>query len=183
MKNRKVIAILGLPGSGKTETIEYLIKKTGWPKIYFGDVTFDELKRRSWKVNEKNEKRVREELRAKYGQACYAREVIRKIKKLPKNKNILVESLYSWVEYLEFKKNFGDDFISIGVYASPRTRYQRLAKRPVRPLRTDEAQSRDYAQIENLSQAGPIAMADYTVINERKMKDLYNQLDQIIKHL
>lgn len=183
MEKRKIIAILGLPGSGKSEAIEYLIKKYSWPKVYFGVVTFDEMKKRELEINEKNEREVRESLRAQFGQLIYAHRVIEKIENLGGDNNILVESLYSWPEYLEFKKKFNDDFITIAVYASPKIRYERLNKRPVRPLTPEECQSRDYAQIENLTQAGPIAMADYTVINETTMEYLYAQIDKIINIL
>jgi dephospho-CoA kinase len=177
---RKIIAILGLPGSGKTEAINYLIKRYNWSKVYFGDVTFDEMKSRGLEINEKNEREVREGLRAQFGQLIYAQRVIEKIESLPSDKNVLVESLYSWPEYLEFKKKFGDDFITIAVYASPRRRYKRLGKRPVRPLTPADCQSRDWAQIENLTQANAIAMADYTAINETTIEDLYAQVDRII---
>lgn len=180
---QKIIAILGLPGSGKTEAINYLIKKFNWPKVYFGDVTFDEMKRRGLEINEKNEREVREGLRAQFGQVIYARRVIEKIKNLPDEVNVLVESLYSWPEYLEFKKEFGDSFITIAVYASPKIRYERLGKRSVRPLTPQECQSRDYAQIENLTQAGAIAMTDYTAINEQSTENLYSQIDKIIEKI
>ncbi len=183
MNKRKIIAILGLPGSGKTEAIDYLIKKLNWPKVYFGGVTFDEMKRRGLEINEKNEREVREGLRAQFGQTIYAQRVIEKIKNLPDDVNILVESLYSWPEYQEFEKEFGDSFITIAVYASSKIRYERLGKRSVRPLTLKECQSRDWAQIENLTQAGAIAMADYTVINEKSLGDLYSQIDKIINDL
>jgi dephospho-CoA kinase len=183
MENRKIVAILGLPGSGKTEAINYLIKKLNWLKVYFGDVTFDEMKSRGIEINEENEREVREGLRAQFGQLIYAQRVIKKIESLPDDKNVLVESLYSWPEYSEFKKKFGKDFITIAVYASPKIRYERLGKRPVRPLTPEECLSRDYAQIENLFQGGPIAIADYTVINEGSKKDLYEQVDRIINDL
>lgn len=178
---RKIIAILGLPGSGKTEAVNYLIKKYSWPKVYFGEVTFDEMKRRGLEINEKNERLTREDLRAQFGQLIYAQRVIEKIKSLPNNKNVLVESLYSWPEYLEFKKEFAEDFITVALYASSKVRYARLGNRPTRPLSPQECQSRDYAQIENLSQAGPIAMADYTVGNNGTMDELWLQIDEIIK--
>ena len=174
---RKIVAVLGLPGSGKTEVINYLLKKLNWPKVYFGEVTFDELKKRGLAINEANERKIREELRSKHGQDYYAKKVIEKIP----SGNILVESLYSWVEYLEFKKKFGDNFVAVAVYTPPKIRYARLANRSVRPLTSVEARSRDYAQIENLFQAGPIAMADYILINEGSLNDLYQQIDKIIK--
>jgi dephospho-CoA kinase len=182
MPKRKIIAILGLPGSGKTEAIDYLIKRHNWPKVYFGEVTFDEMKKRGLEINEKNEREVREGLRKEFGLLYYAQKTIEKIEKLPADKNVLVESLYSWAEYLEFKKKFSDDFMTIAVYASPKIRYERLGQRPVRPLTPADCQSRDYAQIENLTQANAIAMADYTVINERTRDDLYCHIDKIVNN-
>ncbi len=176
-----ILAIVGLPGSGKTEVINYLMDKYKWPKVYFGDVTFDEMKVRGLDINEKNERFVREDLRAKFGQLHYAKKVIEKIKNLKENTNILVESLYSWEEYLEFKKEFGDDFRVLAVYSSPETRIKRLENRTHRPLKREEVVSRDYAQIENLKQAGPIARADFTLVNEGKIEEVYKQIDAIIK--
>lgn len=184
MNKRKIVAIVGLPGCGKTEAINYLIEKLGWPKIYLGDATFEEMQRRALPINEKNERLVREELREKNGPACYALWGIEKIKELDKTANILVESLYSWGEYLEFKKIFGEDFLTIAIYSSPCDRYARLAKRPVRPLTPEEAQSRDYSQIASLvAQAGPIAMADWTITNNTSRENLFLQLDKIIEVL
>lgn len=180
---RKVIAILGLPGAGKTEVINYLIKKYNWPKVYFGEVTFNEVKRRRLEINEKNERMVREDLREKYGRLHYASQVIKKIEALPSSTDVLVESLYDWKEYLLFKEKFSGEFITIAIYASSETRYERLAKRPERTLTPEVAQSRDYAQIENIFQAGPIAMANYTINNEGTFKELYKQIDGIINKI
>lgn len=181
-EKKLIIGIQGLPGAGKTEVINYLQKKYSWPKVYFGEVTFAEMKKRGLEINEKNERIVREDLRKNNGRLHYARQVIKKINKLD-NKIILVESLYDWAEYKFFKENFKDCFITIAVYASPDTRYQRLSNRKIRPLTLEEAKSRDYAQIENLFQAGPIAIANYTLINESTLEDLYKQIDKKIKIL
>ena len=183
MKNKKYIAVVGLPGSGKSEAIEYLEKKYKLLKVYFGDVTFDEMKKRKLEINEKNERSVREDLRKKFGQDYYCKKVIEKILKLPKNANVLVESLYSWQEYSGFKNKFGGDFLTLAIYASPIIRYARLGKRKVRPLTAHESQSRDYAQIENLLQGGPIAMADFTIINEGTKKDLEERLNKIYRKI
>lgn len=179
--NRKVIAILGLPGSGKTEVINYLMKKHNWPKVYFGEVTFDEMRRQGLEINEKNERAIREGLREKYGRLHYASQVIKKIEAI-EEPIVLVESLYDWSEYLLFKEKFGDNFITLSVYAPPKLRYERIGKRPVRPLTREEAKSRDYAQIENLFQAGPISMAEYNVDNTGTFEELYSQIDKIIRN-
>ena len=181
--SRNIVAIVGLPGAGKTEAINYLMTKYKWPKVYFGDVTFDEMKVRGLDINEKNERFVREDLRKTFGQLHYAKKVIEKIKGLKEDATILVESLYSWDEYLEFKKEFGDTFKVLAVYSSPDRRIERLKNRPHRPLTREEVVSRDYSQIENLKQAGPIARADFTVINEGTMESLYEQIAKVISIL
>lgn len=180
---QKIIAILGLPGSGKTATINYLMNKHGWPKVYFGDVTFDEMKQRGLEINEKNERLVREELRATFGLMVYTKRVIKKIEVIPNEPVILIESLYSWEEYLYFKDRFGSNFNTIAIYASPKTRYQRLSNRPQRPLKPEEAQSRDHAQIVNITQAGPIAMANFTIDNEGTLEKLYSKIDNVISEI
>jgi dephospho-CoA kinase len=184
MQNQqKVIAVIGLPGSGKSEVIEYLMETRGWPKVYFGEVTFDEVRRRGLEISEPNERLVREGLRAEFGPLVYSERVIEKIKALSNESCVLVESLYSWEEYLRFREVFGDAFKTIAAHASPTIRYARLAKRPQRPLSSEEARSRDYSQIENLHQAGPIAMADFLIVNEGTREDLAKQVNVAMQSL
>jgi len=180
---RIILAIVGLPGAGKTEVVEYIMKKTGWPKVYLGDVTFDEMKKNNLEVNEANERKTRERIRAELGMGAYAILNLPKIKELSKKSNVLVESHYSWEEYLEFKKEFGEAFKVLAIYSSPNKRIERLENRPKRPLKKEDVISRDYSQIENLHQAGPIAMADFTIINEGEKADLYDQIDRILSKL
>lgn len=180
---KTILAIVGLPGSGKTEVTEYLMKKMNWPKVYFGDATFDEMKRKGLEINEINERETREGIRKRLGMGAYAILSIPRVKKFFGDGSVIVESLYSWEEYLEMKKEFGDDFKVLAVFASPSERQKRLVNRPIRPFTKEEFVSREYAQIENLHQAGPIARADFMIINEDSKEELYNRVDQIISRL
>ncbi len=179
---RTILAIVGLPGAGKTEATEYLIKKTGWPKIYFGQAVVDEAARRG-NLGEAGERAVREEFRQKDGMAALALANMPKIKSIFAISSVILESMYSWEEYLELKKEFGESFKVLAIYASPQTRISRMEKRPVRPLTPSELESRDYSQIENLHQAGPIARADWTVVNEGTLDELFLNIDEVIKVL
>jgi dephospho-CoA kinase len=174
-----LLAIVGLPGAGKTEATEYLIKKAGWPKIYFGQAVVDEASKRGI-PGEAGERSVREEFRAKDGMAAMAIANMPAIKSTFETSSVILESMYSWEEYLELKKEFGESFKVLAIYASSATRISRMANRPVRPLTADELQSRDYSQIENLHQAGPIARADWTVVNEGTLQDLFLNIDKIL---
>lgn len=184
MDNKKLISIQGLPGSGKSVVIDYLQKKFSWPKVYFGKPTFDELEKLGLPVTEKNERMVREKFRKDIGAHVYALKSVPYIEKLlPDNDIILLESLYSWAEYLHIKEKYGNAYIVIAVYAPPQTRYERLKNRKERALTKEESKSRDYAQIEFSRQAGPIAMADYTLINDSTLDNLHIQIDKIINNI
>lgn len=177
---RKVVAIMGLPGSGKSEAIDHIVKTYKWPKVYFGDVTFDEVARLGLEVNEANERIAREGLRAEFGPFVYADRVIEKIEALDGDEPVVLESFYSWEEYLRFREVYGDAFVGIAIHASPAIRYARLAHRPTRPLSAEEARSRDHSQIENLHQAGPIAMANFLIVNEGTKGDLIRRLNEAL---
>lgn len=181
--NKTILAIVGLPGAGKTEVTEYLIKKIGWPKVYLGQGVIDEVKNRGLDLSEANERLVREELRAKHGMGAMAIVNLSKIRELHKHSNVLIESLYSWEEYLKFKEEFGENFKVLAIYSSPETRITRMEKRPFRPLTSEALVSRDYSQIENLHQAGPIARADWTVVNEGTLEELFENIDKILTKL
>ncbi len=185
MKN-KLIAVVGMAGSGKTEAAQYLQKK-GFIYVRFGQITLDEVMRKGWKVNEKNERMVREEMRQKHGMATYAILNLPKFQKGLKKSHVVGDDLMSWEEYLFLQKEFGEGLIVLAIYASPKIRYQRLKglkldKKAVhRPFSEKEAQSRDQAEIENLHKAGPIAMADYTIVNERTVEEFHQRLEEFLK--
>ena len=176
-----ILAIVGLVGAGKNETTQYISRKTGWPNVYFGDITFNEMKKRGLEINEVNERKIREEIRMKHGMGAYATLNFPKIKDLFKNSSMTLESFYSWEEYLEMKKEFRESFKVLAVCASPTIREKRVLFREDRPLSKEEFLTRDYSQIKNLHQAGPIARADFTVLNEGTKDDLYKQIDIILK--
>ncbi len=178
----KVIALVGMPGAGKGLCVEYLEKK-GWPSVYLGGFTVDEVKLRGLEVNEANEKTVREELRVKEGMDVMAKRI------LPKIENhfaegaavVIADGIYSWAEYRVFKERFAEDVIVIAVVSARSVRHERLQNRPVRPLSDEEATAREYAEIENSDKGGPIANADYTVLNDSTPEETYSQLERILQ--
>ena len=173
----KIIAVVGMPGSGKSEAIQYLMAKYAWPKIYFAQPTFDEMERRGLERNQANERLVREDLRNLHGEDFYAREAVKKVEALSDEKVILLESFYSAPEYRVFRERFGDNFMTIAIHARPAIRHERLLVRPERPLTLQESEERDWAQLSRLSQGTPIALADFMIVNEAGLDGLQERLD------
>lgn len=179
-----IIALVGMPGSGKSTCIDHLTAR-GLPSVYFGGIVVEEVKRRNdGVVDEKSEKAVREEFREKDGMGAVAKRALPEIKKqLQTNKVVVLDGLYSWSEYTLLKEKFGSGLIVIAIVADRQLRYERLSQRPVRPLKKAEANKRDIVEIENLEKGGPIAIADYTLTNNENPKQLITKLDTLLKQL
>ncbi len=182
MNETKIVVLVGMPGAGKSFCVDYLVKK-GLPKVYFGGITIDEVKNRGLEVNEVNEKFVREDIRAKEGKGAYAMRIIAQIEELARQgqNRIVVDGLYSWTEYKIFEERFGKNAIFIAITAPRHLRHKRLAQRQVRPLTDEEVTDREYAEIENLEKGGPIANADYTLLNDSTPEQLLANLDKILQ--
>jgi dephospho-CoA kinase len=134
-------------------------------------------------LNEENERYNREFLRKNYGMAAYAKLNLPRIDETSKHSNIVIDGLYSWEEYTFLKTYYGEDFYVVAVWASPKTRHSRLAARQSRGLTAAEAASRDMAEIENTNKGGPIAMADFTIVNESSLENLRSKTKRVISRL
>jgi dephospho-CoA kinase len=184
MEDLKVITFVGMPGAGKSSCVEYLEQK-GLPSAYFGGITIDELKARGMEVNEVNERIVREDIRKKEGLGAYAQRIVTKVDGFADQgqRQIVVDGLYSWTEYKIFKEKYGDKAFIIAITAPRKLRHQRLSSRPVRPLTDKEVTAREYAEIENLEKGGPIANADYTIVNDNSLDVMLRGLDRILNEI
>jgi dephospho-CoA kinase len=182
MNGMKVVCIVGMPGSGKSEVAK-LFKEKGYNTVRFGDITDEEVKKQGLKLNEENERKARESLRQQHGMDAYAKLSLPRIEAALKTANAAVDGLYSWEEYTYLKNRFGKDFIVVAVWSSPEDRYKRLGSRKIRPLTPEEAESRDKAEIQNMNKGGPIAMADFTILNDSSLNEMKQQVDKIIARI
>lgn len=177
-ENLKILAFVGLAGSGKTTAVEYLTRK-GYPKVYFGGIILDEVKKRGLELTQENEQPIREELREKEGKDFVAKRIVQQIHDLVAagQHRIVADGLYTWTEYKVLKREFPGELTVAAIVAPRALRHRRLMVRETRPLIGQEVDRRDWAEIENLEKGGPIAIADHYIINDGDVEKLRAQID------
>lgn len=186
MENVKILAIVGMSGSGKSVIVDYLTDK-GYPKIYFGGMIYKEMAKRGIPRTEdgESEKRFREEIRATEGKDWVVRQVIAEAKDLiaAGQKRIVLDGVYSWTEYCTLKREFPHALTFIAVVVDKAIRYDRVSRRPGRSFDAAAIRERDKSEIENLEKGAPIAMADYYILNNGTIDDSITRLSSILKSI
>lgn len=186
MDNVKILAIVGMSGSGKSVAVDHLTKK-GYPKVYFGGMIYKEMAKRGIERTEdgESEKRFREQIRQEEGKDWVVRQVIAETKDLINagQHRIVLDGVYSWTEYCLLKHEFPKCLTFIAIVVDKKLRYERVANRPERAFDITAIRERDRSEIENLEKGGPIAAADYYVLNNHTIERMTDDLDQILKEI
>ena len=178
----KVVAIVGMCGSGKSIATDILEQELNYQKVYFGGVTMEKLKESGMEVTPENEKIIHEGLRKELGMGAFAKILLPRIKEYSLNGDVVLDGLYSWDEYKILKEEI-DNLKMIAIVADKDIRYQRLTERVVRGLNNEQAKARDIAEIENSAKGGPIAYADYYILNNGTLEEYRNRLLEIINNI
>lgn len=183
-KDVKILALVGLAGSGKSSAVDYLTAK-GYPKIYFGGIIYKAMEQAGIEVTWDSQKKFREEIRAREGKDFVVKRAIAEAHSLidAGQKHIVLDGLYSWSEYKILKHEFPGEMTVVAIVTPKKLRYQRMENRPERPMTHEEVDQRDWAEIENIEKGGPIAIADYFISNDQDVAHLTSQVDEILKQI
>lgn len=181
--NKTILAFVGMPGAGKSEATACL-EQRGFSFVRFGDVTDEGVKELGLPLTTDNERIVREKLRKEFGMGAYAIKSKPKIDAILQGHDfVVIDGLYSWEEYTYLKKLYSQ-LILVHIYAEPKKRYERLSKRPIRPVPLDKSFERDVTELENLNKGGPIALSDYMIENNSdNLNELYSKIDALLNRL
>ena len=186
MDNVKILAVVGMSGSGKSVIVDYLTEK-GYPKVYFGGMIYKEMEKRGIERTEdgESEKKFREEIREKEGKDWVVNQVIAETKDLIRagQKRIILDGVYSWTEYKILKHEFPKCRTFIAIVVDKHLRYERVAKRKNRAFDGKAIRERDRSEIENLEKGGPIVAADYYILNNGTIEDVKTATDKILKEI
>lgn len=175
----KMIAIVGMSGSGKSVACDMLVEK-GYKSVYFGGVIYKKMEEAHIEITPDSQKEFRENLRKKYGMGVVAMLLLDEIDALYKEGDVVLDGLYSWDEYKILKEKF-PNLKLISVIADKSLRYERVAKRVERPFSRKDIIKRDIAEIENSAKGGPIAYADYYILNNGSRDEYKKRLNEILK--
>ncbi|OGL22598.1 hypothetical protein A2707_04765 [Candidatus Saccharibacteria bacterium RIFCSPHIGHO2_01_FULL_45_15] len=180
-KNIKIISFAGLAGSGKTTATTYLTDK-GYPKISFGNVIRVAMQKAHIDPTEENERSFIHELFQTNHEAFVAEQTIPQINALlaAGQHRIIADGSNTLNEYTALKQAYPGNFITVAIVAPKHLRHHRLAQRTIHPVAESEATKRDWTEIEFESKGGPIALADYYIINDRSIEQFHTAIDTLL---
>jgi len=174
----KTIGLTGTNGSGKGAAAKYFIRK-GYAYYSLSDVIREELKKDGLEPTRDNLIRKGNELRSLGGADFLARQVIEKVEG-----KTVIDSIRNpeEVRFLKSKKNF----ILLAIDADVALRYERVQRRGrdesaatlkefIEKEEEEKTTNPTHQQLHTC-----LEMADFTVLNEESLEDLFNKLEKFL---
>ncbi len=182
-----IIGITGTLGAGKGTIVEYLKDKKGFKHYSAREFIVDELKKRGLPVVRDNMVVAANDLRKNFGSSYIAESLYKRAQK--DGGSCMLESLRRAgdIEALRAKGKL----YMFAVEAEPKLRYERIKIRAdeqsdmvsFKKFMEDEQKEMisNNPNEQNLSQC--IQLADYKFNNSGTVKDLYKQVDKVLKEI
>lgn len=168
----KVVALCGMPGSGKGEFTDNAISMD-IPVFSMGDVVRETFKKQCPDSDPSETGEFADQQRREHGDDIWAKRLMDKINREAAGGLVLIDGLRSRYESELFSTEWGDKYIVLAIHSSPSTRYNRLKNRG----REDDPSSRGQFYIRDLRElkwglGDVIALADVMVLNEGTVTDI-----------
>ncbi len=167
MPDRVFVCVTGMPGAGKSIVSEGIAHGLKAPLLIMGDVVREEARRRGVGSDLRSMMEFAKRLREELGPHAVAELTLRKARSpgLSKYKVLVIDGIRSLDEVRRFETE--GRVIIVAVHASPRKRFERLARRgrPDDPKTWSDFRERDYREL-SFGIGSVIALADIMVVNE-----------------
>jgi dephospho-CoA kinase len=175
----KVIGIVGMPGSGKSEAAD-VARSMGIPVIVMGDIVRKGVADSGRKINPENLRSMMIELRKKHGKGVVAERCLPKIRSHKSDSVLVVDGLRSLHEVEAFRLEF-PDFTVVAIHSSPKTRYNRLQERRRKddPTNWEAFRRRDRLEL-RIGIGDVIALSDVVVSNEGAESEFRENIMKIV---
>ena len=186
IRMKKVIGLTGTIGAGKNLVKEILIEKFNCYYVTLSQIIRGELERRKTSFNRATLQDMGNELRQKYGGHILAKLAI---EYLPRDKELIViDGIRNPGEGEWLRKNFGNDFVWIGIDAPEKIRFERIQKRAsFRDPKTweefVEMDKRDKGEGEpefGQQVAKCLEVVDYRINNDGDIKNLVKEISEMM---
>ena len=175
---KKVIGIVGMPGSGKSIAAQ-VARSEGLPVVSMGDVVREMAALQGVPLSPENLGIIMIKIREEGGEDVVARKCMPKID-ANNSDVVVVEGVRSLAEIKTFKEGY-PDFVLIGVYASPKTRLKRLTMRGREddPKTISHFIERDERELQ-VGVGAALALADYMIVNEGKIEEFKAKVKEVL---
>ncbi len=183
-KNVKIIAFVGLSGTGRSAASTY-VSEQGIPRVSFADIVMQALRESGLEPTPENEISVREKLRLDPAGDLVLKEIILQLDNLTDSgqRKIVLDGLGGWESYKRLKHEFPGSITVVALTAQRHLRLRRLATRAENPLTEQQANQRDYDEIETLNKGGIIAVADYYLSDNGSLENLHASVDELLRDI
>ncbi len=168
-----------MPGSGKEEFIR-VAKEKGYSVVRMGDVVREWVKKKELDMDDGSVGGFAHSEREKHHYGIWAERTLKKIQV----QKTIIDGLRGDEELEIFRKKLGHDLVVVAVYASPKTRYNRLVARARQdaPGSYTEFKERDRRELRwGLGEV--IALADHTIVNEGSLEEFRVKADRLLEDL
>lgn len=175
----KVVGVVGMPASGKTEAAE-VARDEGVPVVSMGDVIREEVEMRGLEPTDENMGRVGVALREKEGDDAVARRCASEVR-AQDAPVVVVDGVRSADEADYFRGEFGEDFVLVAVKAPFETRLKRVRSRG----RSDDAEAADELRERDERELGygmreAIEEADVTIQNDGTLEEFREEFREVL---
>ena len=182
-----IIAITGMPLSGKA-SVRKIFENMGCPTFTMSDAVREEAKKQGVKIDKQSMREFATNIRKERGRGIVAELCILHLKEMVKKEDlIVVDGVRSPEEPEIFKKEFGDDFALVCIWAPFQLRVRRLGGedrkgRDDEVTNAEELKKRDRKEL-SWGLGEVIAEADYLITNIGPKEDLQKDLNRFLRSI
>lgn len=177
----RVIAIVALPGSGKSEAAA-VAHEMGIPVVTMGDVIRDVCAERGLEITEDAMGRVATELRETGGNAAIAERSIPLIERYAAEHDlVVVDGIRGIAEVERFQDAFDDEFQLVSIEVPFETRLERIQERGRDPGADDrdDLEQRDAREL-GYGMGKAMEQADITIHNTGSIQEFRDRIRELL---
>ena len=176
---RRILAVVGMPGSGKGEVVK-MLKKRGMDVVVMGDLVREAFARTGMNISDASLGKYAGEERERHGMGIWAKRVLERVG----HGSAVIDGVRGDAELDVYRRAFEDDLVVVAVYASPEIRYQRLVDRARKdaPVSKEDFGRREEREL-GWGIGRAMGIANVMVHNEGDLESLSRDVDELWSHV